>query len=565
MGQERQEQATRPETPWRELERRRVAAFRLASLAPPATRAGLAERFLRRPGAPGPAAEHVLQYLVSADRAGSRAATPERLEAVKAAGAGSDRARRASEVLPADTFYRNQYRQYLGAVMGAFAMTAPQLFATSAVPAEPGLAGRLARPRRVVAAMLGSDDTRATPAALVLSHEAVAVPVYLPRAASPGAESATARWLAGAGAVPGHLRPLIDGTTMPAGTSGARTRRRSELGAVCELVDAAVRSHHLALLALHPYDPDAMGLHVTLFGVEALDADAVEADYALGAGALDAYRDAARRRGEAVTFLVGGTAEIFTQCSQNLFVKRPDPCPSEPVGMDGALPSLEELLAEQFELLQATADATGVPGASPRNGQIGRAAFVGRRRSRSYVLIPYHPGNAIHGHAAKLWSNRHSCLMVSDDHATRRRVTIAGPSWITSHARVAARFPDVAREALRPEGERARTVAEPVYWFVTRVDEVVWSTEPLGANVLHAERAACTIHAGGEGRHAKKAAYFDAGAVDRYDQHGQHARERAGRPTDRSGAAGRAWQSLVADALAARRAHLATVEPLSGT
>jgi hypothetical protein len=556
-----QDLAARPETPWRELERRRVTAFRLASLAPPVTRAALAERFLRRPGAPGPAAEHVLQYLVSADRAGSREGTPERLEAVKATGAGSSRAQRASEVLPADAFYRNQYRQYFGAVMGAFAMTAPQLFATSSVPARTGIADRLARPRRVVAAMFGTDDTEATPAAMVLSHEAVAVPVYLPRDASPGADTATARWLAGTGPVPGHLRPLIDGSTMPSGTPGAVTRRRGETGAVCELVDAAVRSHHLALLALHPYDPDAMGLHITLFGVEALDADAVEADYGLGPGALDAYRDVARRRGETVTFLVGGTAEIFTQCSQNLFVKQPDPAPAEPVGMDGPMPSLEELLGEQFELLQATADAAGVPGASPRNGQIGRAAFAGRHRGRSYVLIPYHPGNAIHGHAAKLWSNRHGCLMVSDDHATRRRVTISGPSWITSHARIAARFPDVAREALRPEGERARTVAEPVYWFVTRVDEMVWSSEPLAANVLHAERAACTIHAGGEGRHSKKAAYFDAGAVDRYDQHGQHARERAGRPTDRSGAAGRAWQDLVADALAARRAHLATIEP----
>ena len=48
------------------------------------------------------------------------------------------------------------------------------------------------------------------------------------------------------------------------------------------------------MLALHPYDPDAMGLHITLFGVEALDADGVEQDYGLGPGALDAYRDLAR-------------------------------------------------------------------------------------------------------------------------------------------------------------------------------------------------------------------------------------------------------------------------------
>ena len=101
-----------------------------------------------------------------------------------------------------------------------------------------------------------------------------------------------------------------------------------------------------------------------------------------------------------------------------------------------------------------------------------------------------------------------------------------------------------------------------MYWFVTRVDEVIWSTEPLVANVLHAERATCTIRAGGEGRHSKKAAYFDAGSVDRYDQDDQHVREGAGRPTDPEGTAGRAWQELVADALTARRAHLAGLGPV---
>ncbi len=287
----------------------------------------------------------------------------------------------------------------------------------------------------------------------------------------------------------------------------------------------------------------------------------MESDYGLGAGALDAYRDAAAVHDELLCFLVGGTAEIFTQCSQNLFVKQPDPEPAEPAALDATRPSLETLLGRSFELLQATADAAGLPGASPRNGQVGRAAFVGQHRNRSYVLIPYHPGNGIHGHAAKLWSNQHSTLMVSDDHDSRRRVTVSGPSWIWTHQRVVRRFPRAAADAMRPEGERARAVAEPVYWFVTRVSDVVWSEEPLTANRLTEERGTCTIHAGGEGHHSKKAAYFDAGSIGGYDQHDQHRREAAGRPIDPDGHAGRAWAATVADALDARRAHLGGLTP----
>jgi hypothetical protein len=131
---------------------------------------------------------------------------------------------------------------------------------------------------------------------------------------------------------------------------------------------------------------------------------------------------AAARHNAALYFLVGGTAEVFTQCSQNLFTKRPltlDAVP-DPETHSDSRPALGDLLAQQFETLQVTVAADGVPGASPRNGQIGRAAYLGHRRGRAYVLIPYHPGNAIHGHAAKLWTNRRASLVVSDDHAHGR-------------------------------------------------------------------------------------------------------------------------------------------------
>ena len=181
------------------------------------------------------------------------------------------------------------------------------------------------------------------------------------------------------------------------------------------------------------------------------------------------------------------------------------------------------------------------------------------RRGRTHVLIPYHPGNAIHGHAAKLWTNPYSSVVCSDDHSARRRVTLSGRSWIADQAVVARRFPATSAAVLQPEGPDAPSVPEPVYWFVMRLDDVVWERGTLAANRLDPGRAACTINAGGQGRHTKKPGYFAADTVDRYDLHLQHERERAGRPVDPDGAERRAWTEAVTADLQARRDHLATV------
>ena len=87
-----------------------------------------------------------------------------------------------------------------------------------------------------------------------------------------------------------------------------------------------------------------------------------------------------------------------------------------PNAWNPALP-LERLLAQQFETFQVTVSASGVPGASPRNGDCGKAVFLGHRARKPYVLIPYHAGNAVHGHAAKLWSNTQGTIVIYDDHS----------------------------------------------------------------------------------------------------------------------------------------------------
>jgi hypothetical protein len=312
-----------------------------------------------------------------------------------------------------------------------------------------------------------------------------------------------------------------------------------------------------------------MGLHLTLFGVQAVRPEQLLADYGLGESDLADQVAVAAAQNCELYFLVGGTAEVFTQCSQNLFTKRPKTDLGEhggspdtkvdPKSTGESQPSLSDFLSLQFETLQATVAADAVPGASPRNGQIGRAAYLGFHRGRAQILIPYHPGNAIHGHAAKLWSNAHSSLLVSDDYASLRRVTISGKSGILDHDQVQRRFPEIARAVTHSEGGQEPTVGDPVYWFTTRADQVVWEASQLSANDLTEERPACGIHAGGEGRHTKKPKYFDATAVTEYDMHLQHKRESGPRPLDPTGSTRASWLATVAPALEAREFHLAEI------
>ena len=532
----------------------RARALRALAVTPPAFRARFAERHLRRPAQPGPAAEHVQQYLVSATLARRRADESEGSARV----AGESRGPRKPVVVgQADFFYRAQYRARCSAVMGAFAATATQVLAASGTTSTGHLWWRH---RDCCAAMLPRHAEAGIRPIMVLNDGAVAVAVFIPQAEDPDRDRGAEQWLFAGGPRPPHLDRLVAGEERNGEPGIGHTRSREHAGSVVALIDAARATGHLALLALHPRDPDAMGLHITLFGVDTVRPDQLVGEYGLAEQDIEAHRLYAEAGRSILCYLVGGTEEVFTQCSQNLFVKElvADPVPT--VGHDDAdgPPPLADFLAAQFETLQVTVDASGLPGASPRNGQIGGAAFVAMRRRKQHVLIPYHPGNAIHGHAAKLWTNRRASLVVSDDHAHGRRVTISGPSWIASHEWVSKRFAAVARLVTHPDGGEDPTVGTPVYWFVTRADAVTWEHGALPAYRLAEGRAACTINAGGEGRHTKQPKYFDAGSVDPYDVEDQHHREAAGRPTDPSGVERAAWLSTIAPAIASREEHLST-------
>ncbi|MGH6820266.1 MAG: hypothetical protein ACREDU_05320, partial [Methylocella sp.] len=163
------------------LTRFRTLIRRAARALPPVWRERAAERFLRRTGAPGPAAEHVVQYLLSAAKSKRKNRALE--EATVAKGA--------------DTFYERQYRQYLNPVMGAFAMTATQALLASGGPPL-GLLWRHCR--KTFPAML--EGRAGAPPIIVIDRQTVAVPFLLPKPANEHERAAVGRWLGRRGAMP---------------------------------------------------------------------------------------------------------------------------------------------------------------------------------------------------------------------------------------------------------------------------------------------------------------------------------------------------------------------------
>jgi hypothetical protein len=209
---------------------------RVIGLLPPCWRESAAEHFLRR-DAPGPAYEHAVQYQLDAARHGRDLHQPK--DAVITRGA--------------DSFYSRQYRQYFNATMGAFAMTA-----TQAVVAAGGLArGRLWwRHRETFAAVL--EEIEGAVPILVLDKEAVALALLLPRLVEAKECAAMERWLSRGGPMPETYRSLVTGQEVACSERNVVARERSNDGAILEVLDAARHTRKVAVLALHPYDPDAM-------------------------------------------------------------------------------------------------------------------------------------------------------------------------------------------------------------------------------------------------------------------------------------------------------------------
>jgi hypothetical protein len=170
-------------TPLRSFLHRAIGAL------PPTWREKAAERFLRRAGAPGPAAEHAFQYMLSAEKAEAK---------------GEARHLAATVAKGADNFYERQYRQYFNAAMGAFAVTAKMAF----VCCGDAPRGRLwGRNRRVHAAML--EEFAYAPPIIVIDRQTVAVPLLLPE---PETEAATVEaWLAGRKPMPSDYRAIAAG------------------------------------------------------------------------------------------------------------------------------------------------------------------------------------------------------------------------------------------------------------------------------------------------------------------------------------------------------------------
>jgi hypothetical protein len=518
----------------------RIFAHRAISIFPPVYREKIAERFFRRGDAPAPAAEHVLQFLLSAYR--SEKKVGKKLEATVAKGA--------------DNFYKSQYRQELNPTMGAFAMTATQVLLGTGGKQY----GYMWSSSRATSTALIEKMHDSAPI-LVLNERIIAIPLWLPQLTGDELK-AKKNWCSKAGPMPAVYRNLIEGKEVNSYDSSVKSFERDAVASTLEVIDNLLNNPRLALLALHPHDPDAMGLHISLFGVELVDDEKLQQEYGLQKDVIGVYQDVARRNGSTLLFAVGGTEEVFTQCSQNLFSKRLATTDLQNGVANKWAPSqpLENFIKEQFELIQITVSSSGLPGASPRNGEKGKAAFVGRRNNKLVLLIPYHPGNFIHGHAAKLWSNPFGSLIISDDHTFLTRVIISGPCRVQKHSYIKLNFPEAAVAVADQKGRTGKPIPEPEYWFIQDVAKLIIQSEPLPMNILFPGRETCSISAGGQAMHGKKPGYFAADNLPFYDLELQHKRELGGREIDLSGVRNSNWQALVADALTARLSHLQAIE-----
>ena len=123
-------------------------------------REAAAERWFRRAGAPGPANEHVFQYLHSKKMCGD--AAHEQAELTVAKGA--------------DLFYERQYRQYLNPTMSAYAATATVAFLGSGGKCRGHLWGK----HRPVHAATVEAEAQGAPPIAVLGNQSVAIPLLLP-------------------------------------------------------------------------------------------------------------------------------------------------------------------------------------------------------------------------------------------------------------------------------------------------------------------------------------------------------------------------------------------------
>jgi hypothetical protein len=510
----------------------------------------LAELFLRRPGTPGPAIEHAMQYLLSIAKVNRK--QHNHMEATTAAGA--------------DRFYEKQYRQFLNPTMGAFAMTATQaMLGAGGSGPIPGWRAY----RRSYAAVVA--QTGAIMPIWVLNNQTVAIPLLLPELKGMVDNTSVNRWLGGQKPMPNSYKQIVNGEEVRCHNHHVQAYERSVDGSVLEVIDAVRHTRKLAVLALHPHDPDAMGLHITLFGITFLNPIQLAIDYGLSAAEINAHIETAGSMQRRLVYCVGGTEEVFTQCSQNLFAKIPLSVESKPQRAKqphawSTSQPLQRLISRQFEMIQVTVSASGLPGASPRNGDHGKAAFVAYCRNKPVLLIPYHPGNSVHGHAAKLWSNPYATIVVSDDHVALTRVIISGPSRILTHRKVKQNFPSVAQEVAAQTGRTGMPVAEPEYWFLQEVAELVQELEPLPTNQLTPGRKACTINAGGMALHNKKPAYFAADSLPAFDQALHHYREHRGRPLDPEGVEHLHWLKILEPSLTVRQKHLEDVSqsvPLS--
>jgi hypothetical protein len=166
----------------------------------------------------------------------------------------------------ADNFYKSQYRQELNPTMGAFAMTATQVLLGTGGKPQGSIWGSC---RATSTALIEKMHDSAP--ILVLNERTVAIALWLPELPDDIELEATKNWYSKAEPMPTAFRNRIKGKEVKSYDPSINAFERDAVASTLEVIDNLLDNPRLALLALHPHDPDAMGLHITLFGVELLD------------------------------------------------------------------------------------------------------------------------------------------------------------------------------------------------------------------------------------------------------------------------------------------------------
>ena len=225
------------------------------------------------------------------------------------------------------------------------------------------------------------------------------------------------------------------------------------------------------------------------------------------------------RRGALLIFCVGATEEVFTQCSQNLFIKRALP-EAEARRRAARPPSPTAARRADRRAIRVVSDHRFRHWPSRR---IATQRRSWQDRFRRAARGPDIRADPVSSGQFRAWSRRkalvqsYGSLLVHDDTETGAAVTISGACSILTHLDALRAFPGSAEKVATIKNRKGSPMPDPEYWFAQVVEEILMQRGTLPPYALDPARPTCAIHSGGHALFDKKPAYFAAGSLPTYD------------------------------------------------